>query len=275
MRKKIALSIISLFFTSLFFNTVCTKVPAVKQDLSSIHTPPPRVVKVVSTSEPDNETPADNPGLHRHNALIDKTEVANWVQENFTHYYQKYNLSCEAALIRMICGIWGIYDLDEDDILDLIPVHPSNPELGLVMKNIQGDVFLSDGSVNWANYGAHPPVVKETLETILRIRQLDSLYYIEQKKLDNKQLIALLKNEPACLGAIIWVAAYINKKKPPVNEIGQVLGEHVQYVSPVLDTGGRMLVYDVWPWENQPFHLFVPFNRELFDYETLLIMRKK
>jgi hypothetical protein len=57
--------------------------------------------------------------------------------------------------------------------------------------------------------------------------------------------------------------------------MGQVLGEHVQYVSPVLSPSGRMLVYDVWPWDNQPFHLFVPFNRDMFDYETLLIMKKK
>ncbi|MBN2441009.1 MAG: hypothetical protein JXJ04_06675 [Spirochaetales bacterium] len=209
------------------------------------------------------------------NALLNKDEVARWVQAHFTDYFQHSNLSCEAAIIRLTIGIWGITDLSEDDILALMPTHPSNPELGLVMENIRGDVYFKDGSINWANYGAHPPVVKQTLETILKKRNLDSLYWIDQQKLDNKSLITLIRDNQYCLGAIIWVAAYIDNEKPPINEIGQVLGEHVQFVSPILSKQGRMLVYDVWPWEKQPFHLSVPFNRDMFDYETLLIMKKK
>lgn len=281
-----------LIFSWLCIHTACTKTPVIEnrtgmnQDISANTVPSREPSSSPDPSVQNPRSPSPDPAVQTASVsetisadqapfpLTDKTEVAEWVQKHFTDYYQQYNLSCEAALIRMICGIWGIDDLDEDDILSLMPSHPSNPELGLVMENIQGDVYRADGSINWTNYGAHPPVVKLTLETILKDRKLDSLYRIDQKKLDNKQLITFLRQEPACLGAIIWVAAYIDNKKPPVNEIGQVLGEHVQFVSPVLDAGGRMLVYDVWPWENQPFHLVVPFNRDMFDYETLLIMRK-
>ncbi|MBN2536350.1 MAG: hypothetical protein JXB88_25935 [Spirochaetales bacterium] len=280
MARKILLSFACLLFTVLFLNTSCFKTSALKpvpgtgQEELTVPAPSPQQgIETVSSSAAGASD--ESPALLHPDALTDKTRVADWVQNNFTRYYQKYNLSCEAALIRLICGIWGISDMSEDDILDLMPRHPANPGLGLVMENIHGDVFLPDGTINWANYGAHSPVVKKTLETILESRHLHTLYYIEQKRLDNKQLAGFLKKEPACLGAVIWVAAYIDKKKPPVNEIGQVLGEHVQYVSPVLDKGGRMLVYDVWPWENQPFHLSVPFNRDLFDYDTLLIMKKK
>jgi hypothetical protein len=235
-----------------------------RKELSALFSPPP-----------GNEQDNNNPDSHFLSSLKDKQEVAGWVQDHYTEYYQKYNLSCEAAIIRLVCGIWGIDDLSEDDILDLMPRHPSNPDLGLVMENIQGDVYHPDGTINWGNYGTHAPVVKQTLETIVKNKKLDSLYRIEQKILDNKQLITFIKEEDACLGAIIWVAAYINGDKPPVNGTGQVLGEHVQYVSPLLDSRDRMLVYDVWPWDHQPFHLFVPFNRDMFQYETLLIMRKK
>ena len=227
------------------------------------------------TNQSNQAKATDNPALLFPTALTNEDEVAGWVQNNFTHYFQQYNLSCEAAIIRLVTGIWGIHDLSEDDILTIMPAHPSNPELGLVMENIRGDVYFADGSINWANYGAHPPIVKQTLETILKDKKLDLLYWIDQKKLDNKELIALLNENPLCLGAIIWVAAYIDNKKPPMNEIGQVLGEHVQYVSPVLSKQGRMLVYDVWPWGKQPFHLSVPFNRDMFNYETILIMKKK
>lgn len=305
MDKTTLLSFTCLLFVFFLVSTACTKTPvrdfsfaqassqptvsptdpppvssavpsSEPQDVkpTPLPTDPPPASSAVPSSEPEDVKPTEDPEPVHPNPLTDKTEVANWLQENFTHYFQKYNLSCEAAVIRLTCGIWGIDDLDEDDILKLMPKHPSDPDLGLVMKNIDGGVFLSDGSIDWGNYGAHAPVVKKILETILKSRKLDSLYYIQQIHLDNKQLIAFMQREPACLGAIIWVARYINKKKPPVNEIGQVLGEHVEYVSPVLDNKGRMVVYDVWPWENQPFHMLVPYNRDLFDYITLLIMKK-
>ena len=75
------------------------------------------------------------------------------------------------------------------------------------------------------------------------------------------------------MAAVIWVAAYVGEdEKPEKNALGQVYGEHVQVVAPVLDENGKMVVYDVWPWEDQPFHLWNPLNRDLFDYQTLLIM---
>lgn len=290
-KKIYPLSII--LFAVFFFMFICFKVPGINEEtgngnhnsaggtpeLSSL----PRDRKsafspnspTTPPGEPEQELSVEDIAENFPFALTDRESVAAWVQNNFTGYFQKYNLSCEAAIIRLVTGIWGIHDLSEDDILDMMPSHPSNPELGLVMENIRGNVYFPDGSINWANYGAHPPVVQKTLEIILRNKGMDTLYRIDKKKLDNKELIAFLNTDTECLGAIIWVAAYINNEKPPVNEVGQVLGEHVQYVSPLLSKQGKMLVYDVWPWENQPFHLLVPFNREMFEYETLLIMKKK
>jgi hypothetical protein len=207
--------------------------------------------------------------------LINKADVAVWVDTNYTGYYQQYNLSCEPAMVRMICGIWGIQEISEDEIMELMPKHPVNPELGFVMEDVRGDIVDTDGSPYWANYGAHAPVVLETLKTILDKNGLSNVYRVEMVSLIDKELIRFLKDEEDCLGAIIWVAAYINDKKPPVNDIGQVLGEHVQFVSPQLDSKGRMLVYDVWPWENQPFHLLKPFNRDMFDYRTIVVMRNE
>lgn len=224
--------------------------------------------------EEENPEVKDKPILQK-DALFGKKEIADWVYNNFSDYFQNYNLSCEPAMIRMICGLWGITDLTEDDIMNMMPGHPSNPELGFVMENVRGDIYYADGSVNWANYGAHAEVVAATLNKILEAYKLDSFYYIEIDYLDDKELSNFIYKEEKCMGAVIWVAAYIDGEKPEVNEIGQVLGEHVQYVSPILDEHGKMLVYDVWPWENQPFHLHKPFNRDLFDYIVILLMRKQ
>ena len=65
----------------------------------------------------------------------------------------------------------------------------------------------------------------------------------------------------------------MEKKKPPVNSNGQVLGEHVQFVSPCLDNNGRMVIYDVWPKKNQPFHKYTPINRDLFHWQVILVIR--
>jgi hypothetical protein len=177
-------------------------------------------------------------------------------------------------MIRLLCGLLGMSDPGEDEILRMMPRHRENPELGLVMEDLSGDIYLSDGSVNWKNYGAHMPVVFNTLESLLERNKLDDRYYLESGNIPDEELIALLAESSDCIGAVIWVAAYVDGRKPTRNERGQVEGEHVQYVSPVLDGSGRMLVYDVWPWKEQPFHLFHPFNRDLFNYAVLLIYGK-
>ncbi len=219
----------------------------------------------------------------RNESIIDKTtnaiqpitkeQAAEWVQEHFTEYYQEYNLSCEAALMRLVCNLLGITDLSEDDILSLLPRHPTDPNLGLVMKDINGSIYREDGSIDWSNYGAHAPVVIATLSKILMDKGYDEVYAFENRTLSDSELIRFLKADNNCIGAIIWVAAYVDGEKPEQNAIGQVEGEHVQFVSPLLDSQSRMLVYDVWPWKNQPFHLAHPFNRELFGNSVIIIRR--
>ena len=207
-------------------------------------------------------------------SLFTKEDISAWIDTHFNQYFQKYNLSCEAAIIRLVCGFWCIPDLSEDDILAMMNRHQFDPNKGLVMENIRGEAYMKDGSANWVNYGAHSPVVKDVLEKILIQFKKDNLFTIENHRIDDEALINLIKINKNCLGAIIWVAAYIDGKKPPQNEYGQVLGEHVQFVSPILDSLNRMVVYDVWPWKDQPFHFLKPFNRALFDFDTLLIMKK-
>ncbi|MBN1695945.1 MAG: hypothetical protein JW881_00405 [Spirochaetales bacterium] len=207
--------------------------------------------------------------------LLTKEAVAVWVDAHVTEYFQQATLSCEPAMIRLICGIWGIHDLGEEEVTALMPKHPDDPERGFVMEDISGSVYHPDGTPNWANYGAHAPVVLDTLSRILSEKGLEDMYRVEEVALTDSELRAFIAEEEDCLGAVIWVAAFIDGEKPPANDRGQVLGEHVQFVSPQTDSRGRLLVYDVWPWENQPFHLFTPFNRDMFDYRTIVIMKKE
>lgn len=209
------------------------------------------------------------PGVTEQKILVQQ-EISSWVQAHFTEYYQKYYLSCEAAVVRMVSAAFGI-TLSEDEILEIFPYHKSDPGLGLVIESINGRTHYADGSINWSNYGAHAEVVLGVLETIFRDNGLLENYSLEIIQVSDPELRELFKTEQNCLGAIIWVAAYINKKKPPVNDIGQVLGEHVQYVAPVLDAKGRMLVYDVWPWPKQPFKLYRCLNRDLFDNKVIIL----
>ncbi|MBN1409363.1 MAG: hypothetical protein JW969_00865 [Spirochaetales bacterium] len=204
---------------------------------------------------------------------ITREKAAQWIDANYQRFFQKYYLSCEAAISRMVLNMIGIRDLDEDAILESLPRHPTNPDLGLVMKDVSGDIYNKDGTINWGNYGAHADVLHNWFSMITKQNKKDKEYRFEKTFLTNAKLVRYLKSNKDCLGAIIWVAAPINEKKPPRNERGQVLGEHVQLVSPLPDKKGRMVVYDVWPWPGQPFHLYNPFNRDMFDYVVLLIKR--
>ncbi len=204
-----------------------------------------------------------------------KEQVASWLRESFTGYFQKYNLSCEAAIIRMTVAALGINDLGEDEIVGLMPRHPVDPNLGFVVEDINGSIDNPDGSINWSNYGAHAPVVASVIDRILEENELSDQYKTEIRRLPDTELRDFIRDDPNCLGAIIWVAAFVEgSRKPEKNDLGQVYGEHVQLVSPVLDDTGRIIVYDVWPWPDQPFHIRHPFNRAMFDYETILIMSR-
>jgi len=209
-------------------------------------------------------------------AIRSEEQVAAWLAANFTDHFQKYALSCEPAVVRLMAAALGAGAMEEEQVLELMPKHPVNPDIGFVVADLNGSIINPDGSVNWANYGAHAPVVASTIDRILYENGLADFYRTEIRRLDNPELRRFLDQEDACLAAIIWVAAYVEEdEKPPKNERGQVYGEHVQVVSPVLDENGKMVVYDVWPWEEQPFHLWNPLNRELFDYQTILIMAEE
>ncbi len=218
---------------------------------------------LVFTSAATTILPA-GPDLRRQEVL--------WVDAHHTAYFQKYTLSCEAAATRLSLAPFGV-DLSEDQILAMMPVDAHDPERGLVMQNINGSNRNADGSPNWANYGAHAPVVALVLNQIYQQQGLQNQLSAEVQRLNDEQLIALLQSDVSIVGAIIWVARDIYGKPPPVNNMGQVLGEHVQWVSPLVDSQGYLVIYDVEPWPNQPYHLLHPFNRDLFHYELVLIRR--
>jgi hypothetical protein len=199
-------------------------------------------------------------------------QVTQWVESNYSEHFQKYSLSCEAAVIS-----WALKGLEipitEDEILAKMPRHNDNPRLGMVIDDINGNVFNEDGSINWRNYGAHAPVVAKVINQILQeVGYRDEVCAVVQR-LTDAELTALVRDNPDCLGVVIWVARSKDGKDPPVHVDGRVLGEHVQWVVPKLDAEGRLLVYDVWPWPAQPFRLYQTYNRRLFDWETVVIYR--
>jgi len=201
-----------------------------------------------------------------------KQYIYNWTLAHHTEYAQIYYLSCEAAVIRLTLAPFGIH-LTEDQILDTMPFHPDDPELGMVIEEIDGSTFYWDGTINWGNYGAHAPVIAKMLDWYLAEYGLDDFIAVEVQALDDIELAALIRNDPDLLGVVIWVARGPDGGLPPTNDRGQVLGEHVQWVAPVLDDDGMMLVFDVWPWPNQPFHVRTTLNRQLFQNRTVLIRR--
>jgi hypothetical protein len=143
----------------------------------------------------------------------------------------------------------------------------------MVISDINGSTYNADGSINWSNYGAHPPVVAKMLVDYLTEYGLGDLVQVDVQSLTDDELTRLIASDPRLLGVIIWVARGADNEPPPTNERGQVLGEHVQFVAPVLDPEGKMLIYDVWPWPNQPFHQLTTLNRQLFQYRTVLVRR--
>jgi hypothetical protein len=201
-----------------------------------------------------------------------KQYVYAWAELHHPEYAQKYYLSCEAAVIRMSLAPLGIH-LSEDEILADMPYDPVDPEKGMVISDINGSTYNPDGTINWGNYGAHPPVVARMLEKYLTEYGLSDLVRVEVQALTDDELTQLIRSDGRLIGAIIWVARGADNQPPPTNERGQVLGEHVQLVAPLLDAEGKLLVWDVWPWPDQPFHQATTLNRQLFQYRTVLIRR--
>ena len=105
----------------------------------------------------------------------------------------------------MTLAPFGIH-LTEDQILEAMPFHPDDPELGMVIEDIDGSTYHEDGSINWANYGAHAPVVAKMLAWYLAEYGLDDLITVAIQALDDIELRALIRDDPDLLGAIIWVA---------------------------------------------------------------------
>ncbi|NLV73299.1 MAG: hypothetical protein GXY52_01240 [Chloroflexi bacterium] len=205
-------------------------------------------------------------------AEVLRNHIYAWGLEHHTEYAQKYYLSCEAAVIRIALAPLGIH-LTEDRILSEIPFSDDDPEQGMVIGDIDGYTHFDNGEINWGNYGAHAPVLAKMFKWYLVEYGMDDLVSVEIQALDDWELRDLIRTDPDVVGVVIWVARGPDGGLPPTNEIGQVLGEHVQWVAPVLDEEGRLLVFDVWPWPNQPFHYETTLNRQLFQNRTVILRR--
>lgn len=207
-------------------------------------------------------------------AAVRKTAAALWLTANYAEYAQEHHLSCEAAVVRLALAVMGDTSLTEDAILAGFPVHPEDPELGMVCADIDGPMRNPDGSENWANYGAHPPVVLSVLRSLMAKLGLDADYRAELEVATDAELAALVRDDPAFTGALLWVAADVGGRAPPFNAIGQVFGEHVQFLSPRLGRGGRLAIFDPLPKKPQPILYAKTLNRDLFG-NRVIVLRKR
>jgi len=176
----------------------------------------------------------------------DKVEVAAWLAVHMREYRQAYTLSCEIALIRMSLGLMGVQDVSEDDILATIPRDGLDPEHAFVCDDIQGGRRNADGSINWNNYGTHPPVVVAELSRRMAARNLLSRYVVRELRANDAELRSRIANDPRFLGAIVWLVGHPERwgNHPPVNERGMVLGEHVRFLEPRLAADGEFRLWD-------------------------------
>jgi hypothetical protein len=206
----------------------------------------------------------------------DKAEVAAWLAVHMRAYRQAYTLSCEIALMRVSLGLMGVMDVSENDILATIPRSGSDPEHDFVCDDLQGGRRNADGSINWNNYGTHPPVVVAELSRRMAERDLSSRYAVRELRADDALLRSLVVNDPHFLGAIVWLVGHPERwgNHPPVNERGMVLGEHVRFLEPHLAANG-----DFHLWDPETGALVVSREagaaRELFSYRIVGIFRKE
>ncbi len=204
-----------------------------------------------------------------------KDEATLWLTHNHQSYYQKHLLSCEAALIRLFLAMAGI-DEEEEKILKQMP-QGNDPEQSFVCLNIDHGRRGEGGEIIWDNYGTHPPVVKESIEYWLEQNKKDSLYDIREERLSDGELKELCIHDDSFLGAIIWVIGHPTRWGEParVNERGMVLGEHVRFLNPELDSSGDFLVWDPEVSTDQPHHYTSFPTRSAFDFRVLTIRKKE
>jgi hypothetical protein len=173
-----------------------------------------------------------------------KEEVPSWLGARMGEYRQKYALSCEIALTRLGLAIMGI-ETGEDDILSTIPRSGTDPEKAFVCDDISGGRRMN-GVIHWNNYGAHPPVVVAELRRRLEAAGAAGRYEAVELSASDGELRALVKEDPRFLGAILWLVGHPERwgRRPPVNERGMVLGEHVRFLEPRLAANGDFRIWD-------------------------------
>lgn len=206
--------------------------------------------------------------------LLFPNDVTTWLFAHEYEYYQQHLLSCEAALIRLVLGVMGIRNLDEESVIDSLP-KGADPEESFVCDNIDQGRRMSDGTILWNNYGTHPPVVVQSLKSYMNLYGLSNVYTVEEMKLSDDELKDLVTSDDRFLGAIIWLIGHPDRwgVHPPVNERGIVLGEHVRFVNPELDEEGNFMVWDPESHPYQPYRLSSLPTRDMFDNRVVTIFR--
>ena len=205
--------------------------------------------------------------------IQNKNDADLWLTHRHQSYYQQHLLSCEAALVRLILAMEDV-QAGEEEILDQMP-KGLDPENSFVCTNIDQGRRASDGTIRWNNYGAHPPVLQQSLEYWLDREDREDLIDIEQASLSDEELRRLCREDSDFLGCIIWVVGHPDLWGEPVrkNERNMVLGEHVRYVNPLLADNGDFLVWDPEASSDQPRHYSSFPTRTAFHDRVLIIRR--
>jgi hypothetical protein len=203
-------------------------------------------------------------------AAMTKSAVPAWLSSRFPSFKQKYSLSCEIALIRTALALFGL-DASEDEILSTIPRSGRDPEKAFVCDDIDGGRRLN-GKILWDNYGTHPPVVAAEIDRRLAAAGLDGAYEAVEEGADDAALRSIISENAGFLGAIIWLVGHPERwgEKPPVNDRGMVLGEHVRFLEPRLSPKGEFRI-----WDPETGKLIVSASsgsgRELFRYRIVAL----
>lgn len=202
-----------------------------------------------------------------------RAAVPAWLAAHFPEYRQKYPLSCEIALTRVSLALFGI-EASEDELLATIPRSGKDPERAFVCDDINGGRRLN-GVILWDNYGTHPPVVVAEIERRLAAAGQAGRYEAREMRADDAELRALVEGNPKFLGAVLWLVGHPERwgERPPVNDRGMVLGEHVRFLEPRLSANGSFRI-----WDPENGKLIVSRDsgaaRELFSYRIVALFRK-
>ena len=199
-----------------------------------------------------------------------KAEVPTFLAGRFAGFRQKYPLSCEIALTRLSLALFGL-EASEDDILATIPRAGLDPEKAFVCDDLNGGRRLA-GKIYWNNYGTHPPVVVAEIEKRLKAAGLSGKYEAVEMQADDATLRGLATGDPRFMGAILWLVGHPERwgEKPPVNDRGMVLGEHVRFLEPRLSPKGD---FRIWDPENGRLSVSPRSGagRELFRYRIVAL----